>query len=64
MTDAANLPADLRGKVIVVTGAGGGIGKEIALASARAGAQVTLRFEMDTLVLFHTCPPRRQRRCI
>lgn len=42
MTDAANLPADLRGKVIVVTGAGGGIGKEIALASARAGAQVVV----------------------
>lgn len=42
MTDAANLSADLRGKVIVVTGAGGGIGKEIALASARAGAQVVV----------------------
>ncbi len=24
--------------------------------AARAGAQVDLRFEMDTLVLFHTCP--------
>ncbi len=24
--------------------------------AARAGAHVTLRFEMDTLVLFHTCP--------
>ncbi len=25
-------------------------------AAAKAGASVTLRFEMDTLVLFHTCP--------
>jgi urea carboxylase-associated protein 2 len=25
-------------------------------AAARAGANVELRFEMDTLVLFHTCP--------
>ncbi len=25
-------------------------------SAAQAGAQVTLRFEMDTLVLFHTCP--------
>jgi NAD(P)-dependent dehydrogenase (short-subunit alcohol dehydrogenase family) len=28
----------LEGKVIVVTGAGGGIGRDIALAMARAGA--------------------------
>ena len=26
------------------------------LADSRAGSQVTLRFEMDTLVLLHTCP--------
>ncbi|RLT91775.1 MULTISPECIES: urea amidolyase associated protein UAAP1 [unclassified Ketobacter] len=25
-------------------------------SAARAGAQVTLRFEMDTLVILHTCP--------
>lgn len=33
-------------------------------SAARAGAEVELRFEMDTLVLFHTCPhplnPSRQ----
>ncbi len=27
-----------------------------AAAAAKAGASVELRFEMDTLVLFHTCP--------
>ena len=34
-----NMQANLEGKVVVVTGAGGGIGKEIALAAGRAGAQ-------------------------
>ena len=42
MTDSANLPGNLKGKVIVVTGSGGGIGKEIALAAARVGAQVVV----------------------
>ncbi len=32
----------LEGKVVVVTGAGGGIGREIALAMARAGARVVV----------------------
>jgi NAD(P)-dependent dehydrogenase (short-subunit alcohol dehydrogenase family) len=32
----------LRGKVIVVTGAGGGVGKEIALEAARQGARVVV----------------------
>ncbi|HEV8690330.1 MAG TPA: SDR family NAD(P)-dependent oxidoreductase, partial [Ideonella sp.] len=32
----------LEGKVIVVTGAGGGIGRDIALAMARAGARVVV----------------------
>jgi len=34
--------AGLEGKGVVVTGAGGGIGREVALAFARAGAQVAL----------------------
>ena len=37
-----NMQANLEGKVVVVTGAGGGIGKEIALAAGRAGAQVVV----------------------
>ena len=32
----------LNGKVVLVTGAGGGIGKEIALSAARSGAAVVV----------------------
>ena len=32
----------LEGKIAVVTGAGGGIGREIAIAMARAGAKVLI----------------------
>ena len=32
----------LEGKIAVVTGAGGGIGREIAIAMARAGAKVVI----------------------
>lgn len=31
-------------------------GMTFQVAAAKAGAQVELRFEMDALVLFHTCP--------
>ena len=34
--------AGLEGKGVVVTGAGGGIGREVAIAFASAGAQVAL----------------------
>jgi NAD(P)-dependent dehydrogenase (short-subunit alcohol dehydrogenase family) len=37
-----NTPPMLEGKVIIVTGAGGGIGRDIALAMARAGARVVV----------------------
>ena len=44
MNDASNMNTSpmLEGKVIVVTGAGGGIGRDIALAMARAGARVVV----------------------
>ena len=35
-------PRMLEGKSVVVTGAGGGIGREIALAMAREGARVVV----------------------
>ncbi|MFV0276883.1 MAG: urea amidolyase associated protein UAAP1, partial [Parahaliea sp.] len=38
----------------VVTDAGGNL--RYQASASRAGAQVVLRFEMDTLVLLHTCP--------
>lgn len=44
MSDTSNMNTSpmLEGKVIVVTGAGGGIGRDIALAMARAGAKVVV----------------------
>ena len=36
------MPGSMDGKVAIVTGAGGGIGREIAIAMARAGAQVLI----------------------
>ena len=36
------MPGLMDGKVAIVTGAGGGIGREIALAMARAGARVLI----------------------
>jgi NAD(P)-dependent dehydrogenase (short-subunit alcohol dehydrogenase family) len=38
----AHVPGGFRGKVVLVTGAGSGIGKETALAFARAGADLLL----------------------
>ena len=38
----ANNPGMVEGKVVVVTGAGGGIGRDIALAMAREGAKVVV----------------------
>ena len=40
---------DLKGKVAIVTGAGHGIGKEIALTLARAGADVVVTDVADTV---------------
>lgn len=40
---------DLKGKVAIVTGAGHGIGKEIALALARAGADIIITDVSDTV---------------
>ncbi|MDR7152717.1 NAD(P)-dependent dehydrogenase (short-subunit alcohol dehydrogenase family) [Hydrogenophaga palleronii] len=37
-----NIPRMVEGKVVVVTGAGGGIGRDIALAMAREGAKVVV----------------------
>ncbi len=36
------MPGMLEGKVAAVTGAGGGIGREIAITMARAGAKVVI----------------------
>jgi len=40
-TDSPSGPA-LQGKVVIITGAGGGIGRELALAAAKAGASVVV----------------------
>ena len=42
MSETHNTPRMVEGKVIVVTGAGGGIGRDIALAMAREGAKVVV----------------------
>jgi NAD(P)-dependent dehydrogenase (short-subunit alcohol dehydrogenase family) len=42
MTDAAGTARVLEGKVVVVTGAGGGIGRELALEIARGGGRVVV----------------------
>lgn len=44
---AASAEFSLRGKVVLVTGASRGIGRAIALASARAGADVALTYRTD-----------------
>jgi 5,10-methylene-tetrahydrofolate dehydrogenase/methenyl tetrahydrofolate cyclohydrolase len=41
--------ANLRGKVAIVTGAGHGIGREIALALARSGAEVAVKDVSDKI---------------
>jgi len=43
-------PKNIRGKVAVVTGAGRGIGREIALGLARAGAKVAV-WDIDEVSL-------------
>ena len=45
MTDAADAP--LAGRVVLVTGASSGIGRAIALAAARAGADVALTYRAN-----------------
>ena len=42
MSETHNTPRMVEGKVVVVTGAGGGIGRDIALAMAREGARVVV----------------------
>jgi len=51
---AQDLAANVNWFSRVVTDAEGGL--SLHTAAARAGAQVVLRFEMDTLVVLHTCP--------
>jgi NAD(P)-dependent dehydrogenase (short-subunit alcohol dehydrogenase family) len=42
LSETNNSPRMVEGKVVVVTGAGGGIGRDIALAMAREGARVVV----------------------
>jgi len=42
LSETDNTPRMVEGKVVVVTGAGGGIGRDIALAMAREGAKVVV----------------------
>jgi NAD(P)-dependent dehydrogenase (short-subunit alcohol dehydrogenase family) len=52
----------LQGKVVIVTGAGGGIGREIATAMAAAGAAIVINDIGVSLRAAPRHPPRRPRR--
>jgi NAD(P)-dependent dehydrogenase (short-subunit alcohol dehydrogenase family) len=51
----------LEGKVAVVTGAGGGIGREIALMMADAGAKIIVN-DIGASLTAKAPPPRRRSR--
>lgn len=53
----------LEGKTAVVTGAAGGIGKEIAYAFANEGAVVAMLDNNEALVIRRCAKPIRQRAC-
>ncbi len=50
----------MEGKVVVVTGAGGGIGREIAIMMAAAGAKVIINDVGASLSGERRSPPRRR----